>query len=111
LAILLCPDAIEQSRIEHRVFELKFLPLTGVLTRAAQSSLYIDRSSAGDPFLFSVCQLADRVASHFDGHGMPNGWQPKSLFFAFLVEALVICAWSVSAIHAFLDGAHEEALW
>jgi hypothetical protein len=35
-------------------------------------------------------QLPEVVASHFDAHGMANGWQTKSAFFAVLVAVSVL---------------------
>jgi uncharacterized membrane protein len=37
-------------------------------------------------------QLPDVMASHFNARGMPNGWQTKSAFFAFLVGVSVLAA-------------------
>ena len=37
-------------------------------------------------------QLPGVVASHFDGHGRPNGWQPKSAFFSVFIAASVLAA-------------------
>lgn len=37
-------------------------------------------------------QLPSVVASHFDGRGVPNGWQPKQAFFQVLVVVSVLVA-------------------
>jgi len=36
-------------------------------------------------------QLPDVVASHFNGRGAANGWQPKQAFFTILVSVSVLC--------------------
>jgi hypothetical protein len=37
-------------------------------------------------------QLPEVVASHFNGRGVPNGWQTKSAFFGILVAVSVLAA-------------------
>jgi uncharacterized membrane protein len=37
-------------------------------------------------------QLPEVVASHFDAHGVPNGWQTRSAFFAVFVGVTVLAA-------------------
>lgn len=36
-------------------------------------------------------QLPHVMASHFDAHGTPNGWQPKAAFFILIGAVIVIC--------------------
>jgi uncharacterized membrane protein len=48
-------------------------------------------------FAFLQCvqvnpQLPDVMASHFDAHGTPNGWQPKATFFILIGVVIVVCA-------------------
>jgi uncharacterized membrane protein len=50
-----------------------------VLAAAIQSWIYYPR-------------LADPVASHFGGRGIPNGWQSKPVFFAFYFGAFLLAA-------------------
>jgi len=36
--------------------------------------------------------LADRLASHFDAGGTPNGWQSKQAFFGFYIGGVLVSA-------------------
>lgn len=36
-------------------------------------------------------QLPEVMASHFDAHGTPNGWQPKRAFFILIGVVIVVC--------------------
>jgi uncharacterized membrane protein len=43
-------------------------------------------------FASLYAQLPETMASHFDGRGTPNGWQPKEIFFVFVAAALAVAA-------------------
>lgn len=43
-------------------------------------------------FGFVYPQLPGVVASHFDGRGVPNGWQPKQAFFGVVVVVSMVAA-------------------
>jgi uncharacterized membrane protein len=43
-------------------------------------------------FASLYAQLPETMASHFDGRGMPNGWQSKELFLVFLAAAFAVAA-------------------
>ena len=45
-------------------------------------------------------QLPEVVASHFDAHGRPNGWQPKSSFFMVLLVTTALGAFLVFGLSA-----------
>jgi uncharacterized protein DUF1648 len=47
-------------------------------------------AAAATHFFHLYGQLPAIVASHFDGHGAPNGWQTKTIFFAFFGGSIVI---------------------
>ena len=50
--------------------------------------------AVGAAIYFSTyyAQLPDVVASHFNGRGMPNGWQTKPAFFGLLAAVSVLVA-------------------
>lgn len=47
-------------------------------------------AAAAIHFFYLYAQLPAVVASHFDAHGRPNGWQTRTTFFAFFVGSIVI---------------------
>lgn len=51
-------------------------------------------------FWSTYAQLPDVVASHFNARGVPNGWQPKSLFFEFFAGAVAIAGFLTFGIPA-----------
>jgi uncharacterized membrane protein len=49
-------------------------------------------ASAGIYFASYYAQLPDVVASHFNGRGVPNGWQSKPAFFGLFAAMTVLAA-------------------
>jgi len=67
------------------------LPRSVFVLQAALAAIY---------FWSNYAQLPDVVASHFNARGMPNGWQTKSVFFAFSAGAVAIAAFLTFGIPA-----------
>jgi uncharacterized membrane protein len=54
-------------------------------------------------FWSNYAQLPDVVASHFNAHGVANGWQPKSVFFEFFAGTIAIAAFLTFGISAVIS--------
>jgi Protein of unknown function (DUF1648) len=57
-------------------------------SRLPKSVFVVLATAAAIHFFYLYAQLPEVVASHFDAHGRPNGWQTKPIFFAFFVGAI-----------------------
>jgi uncharacterized protein DUF1648 len=61
-------------------------------SRLPKSVFVVLAAAAAIHFFHLYAQLPAVVASHFDAHGAPNGWQTRTIFFAFFVGSIVISA-------------------
>ena len=59
-------------------------------SRLPKSVFVLLAAAAAIHFSYLYAQLPGVVASHFDAHGVPNGWQTRTIFFAFFVGSIVI---------------------
>ena len=59
-------------------------------SRLPKSLFVLLAAAAAIHFFYLYTQLPEIVASHFDAHGVPNGWQTRTIFFAFFVGSIVL---------------------
>ena len=75
----------------------KFLFVLLILCAAIHFSSYYPR-------------LPDVVQSHFDGHGNPNGWQSKTVFFSFFIGITVLASLFSFGLPALLRSVPNQLL-
>jgi hypothetical protein len=61
-------------------------------SRLPKSIFVVLAAAAAIHFSYLYAQLPEVVASHFDAHGRPNGWQSKAIFLTFFVGGIVIAS-------------------
>jgi uncharacterized membrane protein len=78
-----CWQGLPWARLKERGFMGSRFPKLIFAMLAAYAAIH---------FSSNYSQLPDLVASHFDAHGIANGWQSKSAFFSVFVAVSVLAA-------------------
>jgi uncharacterized membrane protein len=67
--------------------------------------------AAGALLLGTTPQLPDRVATHFDWSGNPNGWMDRETYLVFMLGFSVGLPWITFAIMLFQRGVRNRDYW